>query len=81
VAIKEYNLKINTNKTKIMCISHQGNHKVRINIDGQQVEQVDQFKYLGSVISADGYCGTETHRRIALCKQAIMNKKNCSQDI
>jgi len=46
-----------------------------INIDGQQVEQVDQFKYLGSVILADGYCGTEIHRRIALGKQAFMNKK------
>jgi len=53
-----------------MCISHQGNHKVRLSIDGQQVEQVDQFKYLGSVISA-----TEIRCRTALGKQAFMNKK------
>ena len=33
-----------------MSISRQGNHKVIISIDGQQVEQVDQLKYLGSVI-------------------------------
>jgi len=32
-------------KTKIMCISRQGNHNVTIGIHGQQVEQVDQFKY------------------------------------
>jgi len=47
-------MKINTKKAKIMCISRQGNHRVRISIDGQQVEQVDQFKYSGSVISAEG---------------------------
>jgi len=28
-----------------MCISRQGNHNVTIGIDGQQVEQVDQFKH------------------------------------
>jgi len=68
-------MKISAKKTKIMCISHQGNHKVRISINGQQVEQVDQFKYLGSVISADGRCVTEIRRRIALGKQTFMNKK------
>jgi len=41
---KEYSIKINTKKTKIMRISHKRNHKVRISIDGQEVEQVDQFK-------------------------------------
>jgi len=58
-----------------MCISRQGNHKVRIIIDDQQVEQVDQFKYFGSVISADGYCGTEIRLRTALGKQVFMNKR------
>jgi len=67
-ASKEYNMKINTKKTKIICISRQGNHRVRISIDGQQVEQVDQFKYLGSVISTDGYCATEICCTTALGK-------------
>jgi len=35
-------MKINTKATKIMCISRQGNHKVRISIDGKQVEQVNR---------------------------------------
>ena len=38
---------------------------MRINIDGKQVEPVDQLKYVGTVISADGYCGTEIRCRIA----------------
>jgi len=44
------------------------------------VEQVDQFKYLGSVISADGYCVTEICHRIVLGKQAFMNKKKLFTD-
>jgi len=72
---KEYNMKINTKKTKIMCISRQWNRKVRISIDGQQVEQVDQFKYIGSAVSADRYRGNEIRRRIAQSKQTFMNKK------
>jgi len=31
---KVYSMKINTKKTKITHISRQGNHKVRISIDG-----------------------------------------------
>jgi len=74
-------MKSNTKKTKIMYISRQGNHKVRISINGQQVEQVDQFNYLRSVISADGYFRTEIRHKIALDKQAFMNKRNCSREI
>jgi len=32
------------------------------------------------LISADGYCGTEIRRRIALGKQAFMNKKTLFTD-
>ena len=53
--MKEYGRKINVKKTKVMCISRKGNSKVRLLIDDQQVEQVSQFKYLGSWISDDGY--------------------------
>jgi len=54
---------------------YQENHIVRISIYGQRAQQVDQFKYLGSVISADGYISIEIQHRIALDKQAFMNEK------
>jgi len=38
-----------------MCISRKGREKMKIYIDEQEVEQVQQFKYLGS-ITEDGYC-------------------------
>jgi len=37
-----------------MCISRKGNNKVKIYADGQQLEQVSQCRYLGSLISEDG---------------------------
>ena len=52
--LKKYNMKMNTKRTKITRSSRQGNHKVRISIDGQQVDEANQ---LGSVISADGTVG------------------------
>jgi len=51
---REFGMKINVKKTKVMCISHKGNNKLKIYVDGQQVEQVSQFRYLGSLISEDG---------------------------
>jgi len=68
-------MKINVKKTKVMCISRQGGRKVRILIDGQKVEQVNHFKYLGSVISEDGYCEKDVRCRITMAKNAFMEKK------
>ena len=42
---KEYGMKINARKTKVMCISNKGRTKVTIYIDGQQIEQVREFRY------------------------------------
>jgi len=46
--MKEYGMKINVKKTKVMCTSEKSKSKVHILTDDQQVEQVSQFKYLGS---------------------------------
>ena len=54
--IREFGMKINVKKTKVMCMSRKGNNKLEIYVDGQQVEQVSQFRYLGSLISEKGYC-------------------------
>jgi len=50
---KDYNLKISTDKTKIMAFK--GKHLVRskIEIDGSILEQVRQFHYLGCELSLD----------------------------
>jgi len=34
---KKYGMKINVKKTKVMCISRTGNHKLKILVEGQRV--------------------------------------------
>ena len=54
---KDCNLKISTDKTKIMAFK--GKHLVcsKIEIDGSIPEQVEQFNYLGCELSSDGEPG------------------------
>ena len=43
---KQYDMRINVKKTKVMKVTREGQGKVNIVIDGQQLEQVSSFKYL-----------------------------------
>jgi len=53
---------------------------MKIHIDEQSVyKQVREFKYLGSLISEDGYCAKEIHSRIALGKKYSWTRKVGSQ--
>ena len=61
-------------KTKIMKIGRQPG-QVRITVDGQVLDQVEQFRYLGSLLSGDGYCVKEIKTRIAMAKEAFNKQK------
>ena len=56
------------------------NNKLKIYVDGQKVEQVSQFRYLGSLISEDGYCTKEIRSRIDMAKRLFMEKMNLFTD-
>ena len=45
-------------------------------INNHIIEQVDQFDYLGSLITFEGRCGEEIRRRIILSKNAYNKIKN-----
>jgi len=62
-----------------MCISRKRKNKLKIYVDGQQVEQVSQLRYLGSLISEDGYCTKEIRSRTEMAKKVFMEKRNCLQ--
>ena len=72
-------MKTNVKKTKVMCIRQKGNDKLKVYVGGQQVEQVSQFRYLGSLISEDGCCIKEIHSTDEMAKKVgyLWRKRNC----
>ena len=62
-------LKLNIQKTKIMASSPITSWQ----IDGETVETVADFIYLGSKITADGDCSHEIKRRLLLGRKVMTN--------
>ena len=81
---KELNLRLNVKKTKIMVAGAVLEEEHNIMIDGENVEQVDRFKYLGSTKTANANCSNDIKSRIAIAKkrtidlQVIWNDTNLS---
>ena len=62
-------LKLNIQKTKIMASSPTSSWE----IDGETVETVSDFIFLGSKITADGDCNHEIKRLLLLGRKAMTN--------
>ena len=67
--MKKAGLKLNIQKTKIMASGPITSWE----IDGETLEAVSDFIFLGSKITADGDCSHEIKRRLLLGRKA-MNK-------
>ena len=76
-------MEINVEKTKAMRISRQPS-PVKIMIDQKQLQNVESFKYSGSILTNDGRRTCEIKSRIAMA-QAAFNKKGalftCTLDL
>jgi hypothetical protein len=59
---------VNVEKTKVMRISRKP-YPIKIMIDQKQLENVEYFNYLGSMITNDAQCTREIKSRIAMAKQ------------
>ena len=72
-------LKLNIHKTKIMTSGPITSWQ----IDGETMETVRDFTFLGSKITANGDCSHETKRRLLLGRKAMINldSKLKSRDI
>ena len=72
-------LKLNIQKTKIMASSPITSRQ----IDGEIVETVSDFIFLGSKITADGDCSHEIKRRLLLGRNVMANLESIlkSRDI
>ena len=65
-------LTLNAKKTKAMVVSRQSDTvPCRVMIENEQVEQVQNFQYLGTWFSSDGRLGGEIRARIAKAKQTF----------
>jgi hypothetical protein len=69
-----YGMELNVEKTKVMRISRQP-FGVKIMIDQKQLDNVESFKYLGSILTNDGRCTCEIKCRIAMAKAALNKKR------
>ena len=76
---EKVDLKLNIQKTKIMASSPITSWQ----IDGETMETVRDFTFLGSKITANGDCSHETKRRLLLGRKAMINldSKLKSRDI
>ena len=76
---KKVGLKLNTQKTKIMASSP----IISWEIDGETVETVTDFIFLGSKTTADGDCRHEIKRHLLLRRKAMTNLESIlkSRDI
>ena len=69
VESEKVGLKLNIQKTKIMASGPTTSWE----IDGETVETMSDFIFLGSKISADGDCSHEIKRRLLLGRKAMTN--------
>ena len=75
---KKKNMKLNAKKTKVMHIG-KGNY-VDVTIDGETLEKVLDFVYLGSCKTSEGDCKVDIMRRIARAKSKMVDLENIWRD-
>ena len=66
---EKFGLKLNIQKTKLMAFGNITSWQ----IDGETVETVADFIFLGSKITADGDCSHEIKRRLLLGRKTMTN--------
>jgi len=73
--VKKYGMKINIKKTKVMKIGRKPS-TIKLTVDGEIQQQVEEFKYLGSILSSSGY----TEKDIRVSKLQLRCSKSQNAD-
>jgi hypothetical protein len=76
ISSEKAGLKLNIKKTRVMSIGEQGN----ILVDGEEIRTVSSYKFLGALITNDGYIHDEIKRRITLGKAAMAKLTKIMKD-
>ncbi|KAK3575535.1 hypothetical protein QTP86_029288 [Hemibagrus guttatus] len=62
-ALERRGMKVSGSKTEYMCVNErEGSGTVRL--QGEEVKEVQEFKYLGSTVQSNGECGKEVKKRV-----------------
>ncbi|KAK3524774.1 hypothetical protein QTP86_004220 [Hemibagrus guttatus] len=62
-ALERRGMKVSRSKTEYMCVNErEGSGTVRL--QGEEVKEVQEFKYLGSTVQSNGECGKEVKKRV-----------------
>ena len=64
-------LKMNARKTKLMVVGDE-NTNVSFDVDGETIDKVNSFKYLGAIKTSTGSCSEDVKARIGRAKKATM---------
>ena len=72
---KDLGMELNDKKTNVMVIEKKPQTRIKIIFNGKKLEQVKDYRYLGTNISEDGRCIKEVKTRIALAKTAFWKHK------
>ena len=72
---KPYGMEVNVGKTKCMVVSKTAHKIVDLHLDGEPIEQLSKFVYVGDMASEDGRSDAEIARRILIAKGAFTNMR------
>ncbi|PIK33998.1 endonuclease-reverse transcriptase [Apostichopus japonicus] len=75
---EEYGLYLNVKKTKVMICGGKNDHHIQA--DGEDVEVVNTFNFLGSLIVDGGGCSQEIRRRLAMARSSAINLTDIWKD-
>ncbi|KAL8580775.1 hypothetical protein ACOMHN_018447 [Nucella lapillus] len=64
-------MEVSDEKSKTLLNNTSNSAVVNIKINGQKLEEVDSFKYLGSIITKDGSSTKEARTRLSLASSAM----------
>jgi hypothetical protein len=76
ISSEKADLKLNIKKTRVMSTGEQGN----ILVDSEEIRTVTSYKFLGALITNDGYIHDKIRRRITLGKAAMAKFTNFMKD-
>jgi hypothetical protein len=68
-----FGLSLNIKKTKTIMINRENDQNIQVNImiNGESLESVQEYVYLGHTITSDGKCETEIRKRVGMAKSAL----------